>query len=59
MPLSFGATKNARPGRRSGGVLRHLAGARFSELRRKRAGHLFSKSRYVAAQLLAYVEGGL
>jgi threonine aldolase len=29
------------------------------ELRRKRAGHLFSKSRYIAAQLLAYIEGGL
>jgi threonine aldolase len=29
------------------------------ELRRKRAGHLLSKSRYIAAQLLAYLEGGL
>jgi threonine aldolase len=29
------------------------------ELRRKRAGHLLSKSRYVAAQLLAYVESGV
>ena len=29
------------------------------ELRRKRAGHLFSKSRYVAAQLLAYLDSGL
>jgi len=29
------------------------------ELRRKRAGHLLSKSRYVAAQLLAYLGSGL
>ncbi|TLY98077.1 MAG: low specificity L-threonine aldolase [Gammaproteobacteria bacterium] len=29
------------------------------ELRRKRAGHLLSKSRYVAAQLLAYLETGV
>ena len=29
------------------------------ELRRKRAGHLLSKSRYVSAQLLAYVETGV
>jgi threonine aldolase len=29
------------------------------ELRRKQAGHLLSKSRYISAQLLAYVESGL
>jgi len=29
------------------------------ELRRKRAGHLLSKSRFVAAQLLAYIETGI
>ena len=29
------------------------------ELRRKRGGHLLSKSRYAAAQLLAYIESGL
>ena len=29
------------------------------EFRRKRAGHLLSKSRFVAAQLLAYVETGV
>jgi threonine aldolase len=29
------------------------------ELRRKRAGHLLSKSRFVAAQLLAYVDTGV
>ena len=56
--LSFGATKN--------GALAAEAVVFFNrelvkdfELRRKRAGHLISKSRYVAAQLLAYVEGDL
>jgi threonine aldolase len=29
------------------------------ELHRKRAGHLFSKSRYLSAQLLAYLDHGL
>jgi threonine aldolase len=52
--LSFGATKN--------GALAAEAVVFFNrdlvrdfELRRKRAGHLMSKSRYVSAQLLAYV----
>jgi threonine aldolase len=56
--LSFGATKN--------GALTAEAVVFFNrelvgdfELRRKRAGHLLSKSRYVAAQLLAYLEGDL
>jgi threonine aldolase len=56
--LSFGATKN--------GALAAEAVVFFDrqlvrdfELRRKRAGHLFSKSRYVAAQLLAYLESGV
>jgi len=56
--LSFGATKN--------GALTAEAVVFFDrtlvrdfELRRKRAGHLLSKSRYVAAQLLAYVESGV
>ena len=56
--LSFGATKN--------GALAAEAVVFFAphlvrdfELRRKRAGHLLSKSRYAAAQLLAYVESGL
>jgi threonine aldolase len=53
--LSFGATKN--------GALTAEAVVFFErnlvrdfELRRKRAGHLLSKSRYVSAQLLAYIE---
>ena len=56
--LSFGATKN--------GALTAEAVVFFDpslvrdfELRRKRAGHLLSKSRYVAAQLLAYLESGI
>ena len=56
--LSFGATKN--------GALAAEAVVFFDsdlvrdfELRRKRAGHLHSKSRYLAAQLLAYVESGV
>lgn len=56
--LSFGATKN--------GALAAEAVVFFDpglvrdfELRRKRAGHLLSKSRYAAAQLLTYVRSGL
>ena len=56
--LSFGATKN--------GALAAEAVVFFDrqlvrdfELRRKRAGHLFSKSRFVAAQMLAYLESGV
>jgi len=56
--LSFGATKN--------GALAAEAVVFFDrslvkdfELQRKRAGHLLSKSRYAAIQLLAYIEGGL
>ena len=56
--LSFGATKN--------GALTAEAVVFFDpdlvrdfELRRKQSGHLLSKSRYVSAQLLAYVESGL
>jgi threonine aldolase len=56
--LSFGATKN--------GALAAEAVVFFNrdlvrdfEFRRKRAGHLISKSRFVSAQLLAYVETGV
>jgi threonine aldolase len=56
--LTFGATKN--------GALAAEAVVFFDktlvgdfELRRKQAGHLLSKSRYVSAQLLAYVDSGL
>ena len=55
--LSFGATKNGALAAEAV-VFFDAALVRDFELRRKRAGHLLSKSRYVAAQLLAYVESG-
>ena len=52
--LSFGATKNGALAAEA--VVFFRPGlVRDFELRRKRAGHLLSKSRYAAAQLLAYV----
>lgn len=56
--LSFGATKNGALAAESM-VFFDPELVRDLEFRRKRAGHLLSKSRYVAAQLLAYVESGL
>lgn len=56
--LSFGATKNGAFGAEAV-VFFDQALAQDFELRRKRAGHLLSKSRYVSAQLLAYVESGV
>ena len=56
--LCFGATKNGALAAEAV-VFFDLALVRDFELRRKRAGHLFSKSRYIAAQLLAYIETGL
>lgn len=56
--LSFGATKNGALAAEAV-VFFDTTLVRDFELRRKRAGHLFSKSRYVAAQLLAYIESGL
>ncbi len=55
--LSFGATKN---GALAAEAIVCFDPARAEEIarRRKRSGHLFSKGRYVAAQLLAYVEAG-
>ena len=54
--LSFGATKNGALGAEAV-VFFDAALARDFELRRKRAGHLLSKLRYVSAQLLACLEG--
>jgi threonine aldolase len=56
--LSFGATKN---GALAAEAIICFDPALAEEIarRRKRSGHLFSKGRYVAAQLLAYVESGL
>lgn len=56
--LSFGATKNGGLAAEAV-VFFHPGLVREFELRRKRAGHLLSKSRYASAQLLAYVSGDL
>ena len=56
--LSFGATKNGALGAEAV-VFFDPGRVRDFELRRKRAGHLLSKSRFVSAQLLAYVESGV
>jgi threonine aldolase len=56
--LSFGATKNGALGAEAV-VFFDKDAVKDFELRRKRAGHLLSKSRYVSAQLLAYVDTGV
>jgi threonine aldolase len=56
--LSFGATKNGALAAEAV-VFFDRALVRDFELRRKRAGHLLSKSRFIAAQLSAYVTGDL
>jgi threonine aldolase len=56
--LSFGATKNGALAAEAV-VFFDTTLVRDFELRRKRAGHLLSKSRYAAAQLLTYVQAGL
>ena len=56
--LSFGATKNGALAAEAV-VFFNRGLVRDFELRRKRAGHLLSKLRFVSAQLLAYVESGV
>lgn len=56
--VSFGGTKNGCMGIEAV-VLFDPARGRELELRRKRGGHLFSKHRYLSAQMGAYCEGGL
>ncbi|HVW67637.1 MAG TPA: beta-eliminating lyase-related protein [Steroidobacteraceae bacterium] len=56
--LSFGATKNGALAAECV-VFFDTTLVRDFELRRKQSGHLLSKSRYVSAQLLAYVETGV
>ena len=56
--LSFGATKNGAMAAEAVVFFDPARAADF-EFRRKRAAHLFSKMRYVSAQLLAYLEDGL
>ena len=56
--LSFGGTKNGLLGVEAV-VIFDPAKAWEFELRRKRGGHLFSKHRYLSAQMLAYFEDDL
>lgn len=56
--LSFGATKNGALAAEAI-VCFDLEQAEEIARRRKRGGHLLCKGRFAAAQLLAYVEGGL
>ncbi|MCV2866440.1 threonine aldolase family protein [Albidovulum sediminicola] len=56
--LSFGGTKNGCMGVEAV-VIFDPARAWELALRRKRAGHLFSKHRYLSAQMGAYLDGGL
>ncbi len=63
----FGGTKNGCLGVEAviffdpdrGGLPGHSAQSWVFELRRKRGGHLFSKHRYLSAQMAAYLEDGL
>lgn len=56
--LSFGATKNGALGAEAV-IFFDLDLVKDFELRRKRAGHLLSKSRFASAQLLAYLKDDL
>jgi threonine aldolase len=54
--MSFGATKNGALGAEAV-IFFNPAEARDFEYRRKKAGHLLSKMRFISAQLDAYLEG--
>ena len=56
--VSFGGTKNGLLGVEAV-ILFNPAKAMEFELRRKRGGHLFSKHRYLSAQMVAYLTDGL
>jgi len=56
--LSFGGTKNGLMGVEAV-ILFDPARSWEFQLRRKRGGHLFSKHRYLSAQIAAYLEGDL
>ena len=56
--LSFGATKNGAMGAEAV-IFFDSEKVGDAEFRRKRGGHLFSKMRYLSAQLLAYLENDL
>jgi threonine aldolase len=55
--VSFGGTKNGCLGVEAVIFFDPACATEF-ELRRKRSGHLFSKNRYLAAQMQAYLEDG-
>ncbi len=57
--LSFGASKNGCMAAEALVIFGHPEWLETAERLRKRSGHLLSKMRYVSAQLLAYIEGGL
>jgi len=57
--LSFGASKNGCMAAEALVFFGHQDRLETAERLRKRSGHLFSKMRYVSAQLLAYIEDGL
>ena len=57
--LSFGASKNGCMAAEALLFFGHPERLDTAERHRKRSGHLLSKMRYVSAQLLAYIEGGL
>ncbi len=56
--LSFGATKNGALAAEAVVFFDRTLAGDF-DLRRRRAGHLLSKSRYVSAQLLRYIDSGV
>lgn len=56
--VSFGGTKNGLMGVEAAVIFDPERALEF-ELRRKRAGHLFSKHRYLSAQMVAYLEDDL
>jgi threonine aldolase len=56
--LSFGASKNGCMAAEALVFFDHQDKLETAERLRKRSGHLFSKMRYVSAQLLAYIEDG-
>jgi len=57
--LSFGASKNGCMAAEALVIFDDAGIAQTAERLRKRSGHLLSKMRYVSAQLLAYLDGGL
>ena len=56
--VTFGCTKNGLMGVEAV-IFFSSEYAQEFELRRKRAGHLFSKNRYLAAQMLGYLDNNL